>query len=215
MPRSPTSPPPAIPDPLVSELAGRGVERRYRAGTLLIQEGDGGDTVYVVRSGRLRVFVADQRGREVTLATCEAGDYVGEMALDGGPRSASVEATEATVCSVITRQTLEAFLEDRPQFALNLIRRLIRRARLATQSARSLALIDVYGRLAQLLDSMALEQADGTRCIPMRLTHQDIANHIACSREMVSRLMRDLQDGGYLSMRGRQIVLLKALPVRW
>lgn len=217
--KGPARPVPALPasqlDPLIAGLAAHGVERRYRTHALLIQEGDAGDTVYVVKSGRLRVFVADHRGREITLTYCEAGDYVGEMVLDGGPRSASVEAVEPTVCAVVTRETLTTYVRNEPEFALALVRRLIRRARLATQSARSLALIDVYGRLADLFHSMAVNQPDGTRIVRDRLTHRDIASRIACSREMVSRLLKDLETGGYVLSRERQYVLLRPLPSRW
>ena len=94
--------------------------------------------------------------------------------------------------------------------------RLIRRARLATESARSLALIDVYGRLTRLLEQFAgTAQPDGSRTITERLTHKQIANHLACSREMVSRLMKDLENGGYITSRERHYVLLKVLPARW
>ena len=130
----------------VEALARRGAERHYRRGTLIIQEGDRGDTLYIVRSGRLRAFVADASGKELTLGLYGPGEYVGEMSLDGGPRSASVEAAEATVCAVITRDDLLAYIADHPDFALELMSRLIRRARLATENARSVALIDVYGR---------------------------------------------------------------------
>ncbi len=96
-----------------------------------------------------------------------------------------------------------------------MIARLIRRARLATESVRNLALIDVYGRLTRLLDQLATPQDDGTRWITERVTHQALANHIACSREMISRLLKDLENGGYVRMEGRRLVLLKPLPTRW
>ena len=206
--------PPAAPD-LVQELADQGVRRRYRAGTLLIQEGDLGDTMYIIVSGRLRAFAADDHDKEITLGVYGPGDYVGEMALDGGPRSANVETLETTVCSVVGRETLRRYIAERPEFAFELIARLIRRARMATESARSLALIDVYGRLARLLNQLATEQPDGTRVVAERLTHQDLAHRIACSREMISRHMRDLEIGGYVAVRNKRIVLLKALPGRW
>ncbi|MDP2987672.1 helix-turn-helix domain-containing protein, partial [Hydrogenophaga sp.] len=100
--------------------------------------------------------------------------------------------------------------------ALELMARLIRRARLATESARSVALIDVYGRLVRLLNSMAqLPNDKGERALKERLTHQQMAQHLACSREMVSRLLKDLETGGYIDVRERWIWLLKTLPARW
>ena len=105
----------------VEALAARGTERRFRAGTLIIQEGERGDTLYIVRSGRLRAFVADNSGKELTLGLYGPGEYVGEMSLDGGPRSASVEAAEATVCALISREDLLAYIAEQPAFALELM----------------------------------------------------------------------------------------------
>lgn len=200
----------------VQALARRGTERRYRRGALIIQEGERGDTLYIVRSGRLRAFVADVSGKELTLGLYGPGEYVGEMSLDGGPRSASVEALESTVCAVVTREQLLGYIAEQPDFALELMARLIRRARLATENARSMALVDVYGRLTHLLDQLAEPpDAQGRRVLRERMTHQQIAHHLACSREMVSRLLKDLETGGYVAVREQRLVLLKALPARW
>jgi CRP/FNR family cyclic AMP-dependent transcriptional regulator len=202
--------------PHVEALAARGNLRTFRRGVVLIQEGDLGDTLYLVRSGRLRAYAAHPNGKEITLGIYGAGEYVGEMSLDGGPRSANVETLEPTTCAVISRATLLAYIAEHPDFALEMMGRLIRRARLATESASSLALIDVYGRMTRLLDQLAgPAAADGTRTIAERLTHQQVANHLACSREMVTRLMKDLETGGYVEIRERRIVLLKGLPARW
>jgi len=200
----------------IQALAAMGVQRRFRRGALLIQEGDTGDTLFVVLEGRLRAFLGDETGKELTLGTYGPLEYVGEMSLDGGPRSANVEATEPSTCAVVSRATLLAYIADHPEFALQLMARLIRRARLATESARSVALIDVYGRLARLLDQLATApDANGERVLRERLTHQQLAQHLACSREMVSRLLKDLETGGYIAVRERWIWLLKALPARW
>ncbi len=193
-----------------------GVQRRYRRGTLLIQEGETGDTLYIVLQGRLRAYLADTSGKELTLGLYGPLEYVGEMSLDGGPRSANVEALESSLCSVVTRDALLAYIASHPEFALELIGRLIRRARLATESARGVALLDVYGRLVRLLNQLACEpDPEGVRVLRERITHQAIAQHLACSREMVSRLMRDLETGGYVAVRERWIWLLKPLPARW
>jgi CRP/FNR family cyclic AMP-dependent transcriptional regulator len=197
-------------------LAARGVLRSFRRGMLLIQEGDRGDTLYIVRSGRLRAYASDANGKEITLGIYGTGEYVGEMSLDGGPRSANVETLEPTTCSVVTRETLLRYIGEEPGFALDMMARLIRRARLATESTRSLALVDVYGRLRQLLEQLAGPPADdGSRTIGERITHQQLAAHLACSRAMVSRLMKDLDHGGYIEIRERLIVLLRRLPDRW
>ncbi len=206
----------AHPNQHIEALAALGVQRRYRRGTLLIQEGETGDTLYIVLQGRLRAFLSDNNGRELTLGLYGPLEYVGEMSLDGGPRSANVEAAEPSTCAVVTRATLLAYIAEHPEFALELMARLIRRARLATESARSVALIDVYGRLVRLLNSLAqIPNERGERALKERLTHQQMAQHLACSREMVSRLLKDLETGGYIGVRERWIWLLKTLPARW
>ena len=196
-------------------LARRGAQSRYPKGTRLITEGDLGDTLYIVQSGRVKAFSTDERGREITYGVYGPGEYLGEMSLDGGPRSASVTTLEATVCSIVTRQTLREHIAEFPEFALELVSRVIRRARVATQSARNMALLDVYGRVVQLIDDLAEDQADGTRIIAERLTQSDIAARVGCSREMVARLMKDLRDGGFIETRGATMLLLKRLPAKW
>jgi len=209
-------PTPSEPSNHIRALAGMGVQRRYRRGALLIQEGETGDTLYIVQQGRLRAFLGDGQGKELTLGIYGPGEYVGEMSLDGGPRSANVEAMEPSTCAVITREVLLDYIGQQPEFALELMGRLIRRARLATESARNVALIDVYGRLVRLLNQLALDpNALGERMLSERLTHQAMSQHLACSREMVSRLLRDLETGGYIAVRDRWIWLLKPLPARW
>lgn len=203
-----------LPAPLRA-LAARGTPRSYRKGTLIIEEGTQGDTLYLLLAGRVKAFSSDARGREVVYGVYGAGDYFGEMSLDGGPRSASVMAENACTCAVLTRQTLREHIKAEPEFAFELIERVIRRARLATQSARSMALLDVYGRVVQLLESLAVVQGDGSRTIAGRLTHAGLAARVGCSREMVSRLFKDLERGGYLTVGRAQVTLLRALPRRW
>jgi CRP/FNR family transcriptional regulator, cyclic AMP receptor protein len=200
--------------PALQTLAARGTLRSYRKGTLIIEEGTHGDTLYVLLSGRVKAFSSDARGREVVYGVYGPGDYFGEMSLDGGPRSASVIADAACLCAVLTRQTLREHIQAEPEFAFELIARVARRARVATQSARSMALLDVYGRVVQLFESLAVAQDDGTRLIAERLTHAEIASRVGCSREMVSRLMKDLEAGGYLTT-ADGLRLLRGLPARW
>ncbi len=204
----------ALPPPL-RQLAGSGTIRRYRARTTLIEEGDEGSSLIIVLSGALRIFCTGPNGREITLAVYGPGEYVGEMSLDGGLRSASVETDSASVCAVVNGRTLRAFLARSPEFAFELIVRLIRRTRLATANASSLALLDAYGRLANLLDTLAEPHTGNKRIIKQRLTHRDISERIGCSRELVSRHLKDLARGGFIAILQRQIVLLKRLPQRW
>src|SRR5690606_8242805 len=122
--------------------------------------GETGDTLYIVLEGRLRAFLADESGKELTLGLYGPLEYAGEMSLDGGRRSAHVETVTPSLCSVVSRDQLLTYISEHPEFALELMGRLIRRARLATESARSVALIDVYGRLVLLLNQLA-EPGDG------------------------------------------------------
>jgi CRP/FNR family transcriptional regulator, cyclic AMP receptor protein len=204
----------ALPAPLQA-LATRGVARTFRKGTLIIEEGTHGDTLYVVLKGQVKAFSNDTRGREITYGVHSAGDTFGEMSLDGGPRSASVEALTAATCAVLTRQSLRDHIQAHPDFALELIARVIQRARLATSSARNMALLDVYGRVVQWMASNTNLQSDGTSVIPERPTHADLASSVGCSREMVSRLLKDLERGGYIAVDGKRWVVLRKLPARW
>jgi CRP/FNR family cyclic AMP-dependent transcriptional regulator len=206
---------PALPASLQALTQGC-LARTYRKGTLLIQEGDVGDTIYVILEGRLRTFGSDPASeREITYGHYGPGDFVGEMGLDGGPRSASVMATEKTLCSVVPRARLVEHVRQQPEFAFELITSLIRRARAATEAAKQMALTDVYGRLRKLLGSMAEPMSDGTRLVPGPLTHKDIAQRLGCTREMVSRLTKDLETGGYIERAGRGWRLLQSLPTRY
>ena len=213
-------PPPSAPDlttlpEALRPLAARGQLRRFRTGQVLIEEGDHDDLLYLLVAGRVRAFSRDERDREITYGTYGAGDYVGEMSLDGGPRSASVVAETAGWCVVVTRQALREHIAAHPDFAFELIARVIRRARLATRTARNIALLDVYRRIVLLLDELSVPQPDGTRRIADRPTHAEIASRTGCSREMVSRILKDLERGGYLGVAGDAFVLHRALPARW
>jgi CRP/FNR family cyclic AMP-dependent transcriptional regulator len=171
--------------------------------------------LFVLLSGRVKVYCVDHNDKEITFGIFGPSEYFGEMALDGGPRSASVITLEPTVCAVITRRALLEFIAQRPEFALEILSKVIQRLRLATRDARNLAFIDVYGRLTRLLNELATEQPDGRRQIAERITHQEIASRVGCSREMVSRILKDLASGGYLVVENRRIVLLTRLPQRW
>jgi CRP/FNR family transcriptional regulator, cyclic AMP receptor protein len=200
---------------LLRELARRSEPHRYRKNTVLIHEGDRGDTLFIVLKGRVKAFSVDERGREIVYGVYGPGEFLGEMSLDGGPRSASVITLETAVCSVIARQTLLTHIGEHPEFAFELIARVIHRARTATQSARGMALLDVYGRLVRQLDELAVEQDDGSRLITEKLTQSELASRVGCSREMISHLMRDLKLGEYLRLEGSAIRLLRPLPQQW
>jgi CRP/FNR family cyclic AMP-dependent transcriptional regulator len=205
---------PALSDSLRA-LARRGLVKSYRKNTVLIEEGDQGDTLYIILAGRLRAYAGNYKGKEITYGSYGPGDYLGEMSLDGGPRSASVITQEPSICALVTRHTLEQHLREEPAFAFELLTKVIRRARAATLSARQMALNDVYGRLRLLLGELAQTQTDGSRAIEQMPTHQDIAHRLGCTREMVSRLLKDLERGGYVQVDGHRIGMRRELPARW
>ena len=195
-------------------IASAGVLRKFPKNAVLINEGDQGDSIYIVLSGRVKVFACNEAGKEVVIAFHGPGEYVGEMSLDGAPRSASVITVESTACAVVSRAQFRDFILASPEFAMHLIEKLIERARLSTDSIKSLALSDVYGRLVRLLQSLAQER-QGRQVILEKLTQQDIAERIGASRDMISRLMKDLVTGGYLALEDRTITILKRLPQVW
>jgi CRP/FNR family cyclic AMP-dependent transcriptional regulator len=197
-------------------LAQRGVLRRVAKNMLLIQEGDVGDTLYIIVEGRLRAFTSTpEDDRQFFYGTYGPGDYVGEMGLDGGRRSASVMALEPTLCAVVTRPTLEHYIAENPAFAFELLGRVIARARSATEQAQMMALKNVYGRLRWLLSSQAIVQPDGQRLVSPRPTHLEIASRIGCGREMVSRVMKDLERGDFIRTVPQGLLILRELPADW
>ncbi|MGM9481840.1 Crp/Fnr family transcriptional regulator [Roseateles sp. NT4] len=196
--------------PSLRLLAARGMARSYRKGIVLIEEGSVGDNLYLILSGSLRAFSSDARGREITYGVYGPGEYVGEMSLDGGPRSASVITEEASRLVMVTRASLLTHISEHPEFAFELLTKVIRRARAATLSTKQLALNDVYGRLKSLVDDST---GDGRH---LELTHQGMAQRLGCSREMVSKLVKDLELGGYLKrVAAGEYQRLKNLPARW
>ena len=194
-------------------LARRGVPSRLRKGTQIITEGDRGDTLYIVLSGRLRAFSVGDDGNEITYAVYGPGEYVGEMGLDGGLRSANVETLEPALCVLITRATLERHLAEDPAFAIELLARVIRGARTATRGMRQIALNGVYSNLKLWLESQA------RRPLPFVLepapSHKEIGYMLGCTSAMVTIVLGDMRRGGYVEVGRRRIVLLRPLPLKW
>ncbi len=182
--------------------------------TVLVQEGDKNDQLYVVISGRLKVFLADADGKEIVIDSLGPRQFFGEMALDGEPRSASVITVEPSSLCVIQKVEFKRFLAEHSEAAFALIYALIRRARNLTRTVGNLALLDVYGRVARLLIESATEEA-GQLVVTDRISQVDIAKKVGSSREMVSRILGDLKEGGYISMENSRIVIRQMLPKRW
>jgi CRP/FNR family cyclic AMP-dependent transcriptional regulator len=201
-------------DPLLRSLAAVGSIRRYRSRTLLMQEGDPGSAIFIVIAGRVKAFVRSEDDREFVFRVFTRGDLVGELAFDGGPRTASVITLEPTVCAEVTLRTLQAQLHANPELSTLLLKRVIRCARCASGSARGLALHDVYQRVTALLEQLA-ETRHGERGIFAKLSHREIAARVGSSREMVSRILRELQRGGYVHMYRGRLLFLRRLPTAW
>jgi CRP/FNR family cyclic AMP-dependent transcriptional regulator len=195
-------------------VGSHGIARSYPKNTIIVTEGDKTDSLYVILEGRVKVFVSDGEGREMVLLTQGPGEYFGEMMLDEGPRSASIMTLEPSRFLVVQKNDFRDFVANNPAFALSLIDKLIGRARALTANVKSLALMDVYGRVARLLLELA-EETDGKMSIPQRLTQQDIASRIGASREMVSRILKDLSTGGYLTQTRTGILLHRKPPEHW
>ncbi len=218
-PRRASSQPPDLRDVPMSDslraLAAAGEPRLWAKGRVLIHEGAPGGTLYIILSGRLRAFsVSEDGAREVTYGEYLAGEFLGEMSLDDDLRSASVEALEPSWCVVVTRTTLEHHIAEHPAFAFELLSKVIRRARAATLSLRAVALNDVYGRVVGLLNDRAIVQSDGARTAGP-LTHQQMANLLACTRPMVSKVLKQLESGGYVAVANHRVTILKKLPARF
>lgn len=201
-------------DPMIRELAQSGEIRTFPKNSLIINQGERGESMYVIVSGKVQVYVSDARGREMVLDEYGCGEYFGEMALDGAPRSASVRAAEKVVCSVLTVGALREAIRN-PELALKLILVLIERARAATSNVQSLALSDVYGRVRTLLLALGQPGPGPTRIIPERMTHQWIADRVGAHRDMINRIVSQLVKGGYVSVLDRRYTILRSLPERF
>jgi len=188
--------------------------KSYRKNTVIIEKGDETTSLYVLVSGRVKVYLANEEGRELLLHNLGPGEYFGELALLGGvPRTASVMSIEESKLLVISRQDFMAALNQRPEIAMGVIRFLVKKLQIETDRSAVLALEDVYGRVAATLRKEAREEEG--RLITGRLTHQDLAQIVGSSREMVSRIFKDLRQGGYIEVENKRVIIKKNLPAHW
>lgn len=190
-------------------------QKKFARGAQIIQEGEVDDRIFILVEGSMRAFAASEDGKEVTYGIYTPIDLVGEMALDGGPRSASVLAHDDCRCTVVNAASIKEYALEHPSFTFLLMQVVIQRARNATIAARNLALLDVYGRLRSFLLSQSIEDALGYRTINQRFTQQQIAQRIGASREMVARLLKDLERGDYLQWEAKHMVIRSNIPERW
>src|SRR5262245_843057 len=195
------------------DFAKHAVSRTFQKGTVVVKEGERTDSLYIIVSGRVKIYVSDE-GKEVVLGESGPGEYFGEMVLDEGPRSASVKTLETTRFLVVPKDDFRDFVGKSPEFALHLILKLIKRVRTLTGDVKTLALMDVYGRVARLLLELAADR-DGVLVIQDPPKHQEIAKRVGASREMVAKILADLAEGGYIETKGESITIARALPRTW
>jgi len=191
-------------------VAGAVAKRRFKRGEVIVEQGEKSNMLFIILTGRARVVTADKRGREVILATLHPGDYLGEMSLiDNDPHSATVRAEVQTDLLCLGRAEFARCLPENSSMAYAIMKGLVQRLRAADRKIESLALMDVYGRVARALLEFATPDREGQMSIRERISRQDIAKMVGASREMVSRVMKDLEERGFVETREDGSMLIK------
>ena len=188
-------------------------EKQYPKNAVVLTEGEMGDSLYMIQSGKVKVFIGDQDGREMILKLLGPGDFFGEMSMiDKQPRSASVTTLEGSVFLVMSHSSFEKCIEQVPRIATIVMRILAQRVREADKKIGTLALMDVYGRVASTLLELAVMD-NGKLMVGEKLSQQDLANMVGASREMVNRILKDLSDRGFISIESKAITIInRELP---
>ncbi len=190
------------------------VKRRYRRSEIIVEFGKKSNALFILLTGRARVLTADSRGREVILAVLQPGDYVGEMSLiDNEPHSATVRAEVQTDMLILGRAEFARCLPENSSLSYAIMRGLVNRLRSAARQIESQALLVVSGRVARTLLEMA-EQDGDQRIIRNKVSRQDLAKIVGASREMVSRVMKDLEERGMVQTQENGSVVIKELANR-
>ncbi len=186
------------------------IKRRFKRGEVIVEQGDKSNMLFIILTGRARVVTADKRGREVILATLQPGEYIGEMSLiDNQPHSATVRAEVQTDMLCLGRAEFARCLPENSSMAYAIMKNLVQRLRHADRKIESLALMDVYGRVARALLEFAVADRDGLMHTRERISRQDIAKMVGASREMVSRVIKDLEERGFIETREDGSLLIK------
>jgi CRP/FNR family cyclic AMP-dependent transcriptional regulator len=185
-------------EPQLEALAAGSARRSYPKGRTIVSEGEPSQSMYILLAGRAKVQRSDSEGKEVILAVLGSGEFFGEMSLiDDAPRSASVITLEPCEFMAVSKEAFKAMLAQSPEVSMNVMRGLVRRLREADKKIETLALLDVYGRVARVLLDFS-ENVGGERIVKNKLPRQEIAKMIGASREMVSRVMKGLELDGYI-----------------
>jgi CRP/FNR family cyclic AMP-dependent transcriptional regulator len=186
------------------------VKKRFKRSEIVVEQGKKSDALYIILTGRARVMSTDSRGREVILATLQPGDYIGEMSLiDDEPHSATVRTDIQTDVLMLGREVFSQCLPENSSMSYNIMRGLVQRLRQADRKIESLALMDVYGRVARSLLEFATEDGDGILIVRDKISRQDLAKMVGASREMVSRVMKDLEERGFVQTQDDGSMIVK------
>lgn len=199
----------------LEELSKHFISRQLAKNSIVINEGDDTNSLYIILSGRVKVYLNDENGKEVILNVEQKGDYFGEVSLfDDGKRSASVMTLENSKFAVLEKDEFLKCLAEHPHLALAIIKGLTMRLRALSENVRNLALMDVYGRVAHTLLELAEEKGQQW-VINEKLTQNDLAKRVGASSKMVGRIMQDLKKGGYIIKRDGELIITRQLPSAW
>jgi len=199
----------------IARLENSSAVRKFKKNTHLLMIGDECHSTYVMINGTAHAYTDDADGNEFIVNSFHDGDCFGELGvLDGLPRTANVITATACECLVIPKAELMHVIENEPGVAVSVINTLVGRIRNMTEDVSCLALMDVYGRLARVLAAESHEREDGVTRTE-RITHQELSKKVGASREMISKILKDLKIGGYIDTVDHCIVTKKNLPDRW
>ncbi len=204
-----------LPEDALQALAARAKVIKFPKKAMIIAEGDQTSSMYVILSGKVRVFGSNDKDKEVTLLIQEAGSYFGELALlSDEPRSAAVEAQEKTICAVIAKTDFIHWLKQHPDAAIALLKVLSEKVRFLTEKVKQMALSNVYERTIKVLQDMAEKEGD-VYVIHNRPTQQELATMVGSSREMINKVMKELTKGGYISVDEKTLRIETTPPASW
>lgn len=194
-------------------LFSNGRHEFHEKNVVIIDEGDHSNSAYLINSGKVKVFLSDEQGKEIVLSELEAGEYFGEMALiDKDERSAGVMTMEYTELTVISQKSFRKCLQSNPDISERIMLGLVTNLREANKKIAGLVFMDAYGRVANMLFALAKDQ-DGLLVIDEKPTHQHIANVVGASREMITRILKNMVADGHISIEGKQMLIKqKTLP---
>ena len=194
------------------ELAGMMKQIKYKNNTIIINQGELSRSLFIIIYGRLKAYATDEDGNQTIFTFLNSGDYFGELSLlDEGPRSATVQTLEECTLLNLDHAMFKDFMDSHPNVCWTLFKSLTSRIRIMDETICLLTSKDIYGRLIQTLYKLAEENSEGV-LITQKLTHQDLAEMVGSSREMISRTLKDLKSDGYISVEKKQISILKRLP---